>query len=472
MKINKLNSDEAKVKKLLYNVQGCVNKVRSNEPIKPEKLARDLYVVGNKCKTPEKGNILTNCLTALAEKMLNMKQDNLAGVIYSFLIKFNKDNLIVLKKLVPKALEIAQMQKDSVHVAARTGELAQIYKNYDIHGTNYLKCLHVRKQALKDICSNYDTVGDRFRTISRQINKKDTYIELLIKTKIDIANELMVTNKSDAKRELLSAYKKLNMFSDSYKVDYERSYSMLKKHISIDLTNIMLGNSASITDAGEEFSKVRKSVLEAVKEGAPIENSIFNEHFSKIYDAHKNNSLEDRFVRKAINFVEEINAAGNSILANNICRILVEKNQNNVKNLKDINMVQLKMRDVAGDTLGVLYYSTLIQKLFKKDSNAVSVSTYLKSLQFNMKALNRIITNYEDFLKMPQIHRLRAKDEYKEQLIFAKVNSAILQRNTNPEYSKKSFLEAENLIEQLPAGYVTKHPELRKIISIVTQYVD
>ena len=73
---------------------------------------------------------------------------------------------------------------------------------------------------------------------------------------------------------------------------------------------------------------------------------------------------------------------------------------------------------------------------------------------------------------MPQIHRLRAKDEYKEQLIFAKVNSAILQRNTNPEYSKKSFLEAENLIEQLPAGYVTKHPELRKIISIVTQYVD
>lgn len=472
MKINKLNSDEAKVKKLLYNVQGCVNKVRSNEPIKPEKLARDLYVVGNKCKTPEKENILNNCLTTLADKMVNLKQDNLAGIIYSFLIKFNKDNLIVLKQLVPKALEIAKMQKDSVHVAARTGELAQIYKNYDIHGANYLKCLHVRKQALNDICSNYDTVGDRFRSISRQINKKDTYIELLIKTKIDIANELMVTNKSDAKRELLSAYKKLNMFSDSYKVDYERSYSMLKKHISIDLTNIMLGNSASITDAGEEFSKVRKSVLEAVKEGAPIENSIFNEHFSKIYDAHKNNSLEDRFVSKAINFVEEINAAGNSILANNICRILVEKNQNNVKNLKDINMVQLKMRDVAGDTLGVLYYSTLIQKLFKKDSNAVSVSTYLKSLQFNMKALNRIITNYEDFLKMPQIHRLRAKDEYKEQLIFAKVNSAILQRNTNPEYSKKSFLEAENLIEQLPAGYVTKHPELRKIISIVTQYVD
>lgn len=469
MKINKLNSDEAKVKKLLYNVQGCVNKVRSNEPIKPEKLARDLYVVGNKCKTPEKENILTNSLTSLAEKMLNMKQDNLAGIIYSFLIKFNKDNLIVLKKLVPKALEIAQMQKDSVHVAARTGELCQIYKEYEIHGPNYLACLNLRKNALKDICENYETVGERFRTISRKINKKDTYVELYIKTKLELAKELLSTNKQEARKILLSANKDLALLSEDYKINDEKNYSMMKKYISIELTNIMLRGNTSGQNASEQFAKMQKNVIEAIKEGAPVENSIFKERFIEIYDEYKNNSFEDKFVDKSLKFVEKLNSLGNPILANNICIILQEKNQSNIRNLKEISLTQMKVRDEANDIFGVLHHSIAIQRLFKKDSNAVSINSYLKAIQYHIKVLSYIIKNYDS---MSNESRLKTKDGYIEQLVFAKVNSARLQRNKNPEYFKNNINDAGKLLDDLPAGYIANHPEMKKIVSFIRQYVD
>ena len=59
MKINKCDSNEIQVQKMLFNVQRYIDKPHFKDTIKTERLARDLYAVGQKCKETEKGNILT-----------------------------------------------------------------------------------------------------------------------------------------------------------------------------------------------------------------------------------------------------------------------------------------------------------------------------------------------------------------------------------------------------------------------------
>ena len=243
----------------------------------------------------------------------------------------------------------------------------------------------------------------------------------------------------------------------------------MKKYISIELTNIMLRGNTSGQNASEQFAKMQKNVIEAIKEGAPVENSIFKERFIEIYDEYKNNSFEDKFLDKSLKFVEELNNLGNPILANNICIILQEKNQSNIRNLKEISLTQMKVRDEANDIFGVLHHSITIQKLFRKDSNAVSINSYLKAIQYHIKVLDYIIKNYDS---MSNESRLKTKDGYIEQLVFAKVNSARLQRNKNPEYFKNNINDAGKLLDELPAGYIAKHPEMKKIVSFIRQYVD
>ena len=466
MKINKFDSNEIQVQKMLFNVQRYIDKPHFKDTIKIERLARDLYAVGQKCKETEKGNILTNCLTALAEKMRSAKQDNIAAIIYSFLIKFNADNPKLLKEFASKALDIAKEQKDSVHVAARAGEICQVYKTYDIHGASYLSCLHLRKKALNDVYTNYDTAGARYRTISRQINEKDIYLELLIKTKYDIANELIVTNKQAAKNELLSAYKDLNKLSDNYKKQNERTYNMLKKHASMQLTEISLCKNTSFNNISEKFSQIRKNIIEIAKEKAPIENSAFDECFASMYDEFKADSLDDKFLNKSLQIVEELEALGNFFLADRICNILTKKNQDNIRNLKTIILKQLELSEKNNDNFGIFHFCTIIQKLFKKDAQAVSVNSYLKSLQFDIKAVTNVIENYDNLLNK---RKLKPKEDYIKQLIFAKVNSARLQRNTNPEYTRKTIREVEKLIDKLPIGYIAEHPEMESSVRFVRQ---
>lgn len=469
MKINKFDSNEIQVRKMLFNVQQYMDKAHAKDAIKTELFARDLYIVGRKCKGIEKENILTNCLAALAEKMRAAKQDNLAGIIYSFLIKFNENNPGLLKEFASKALDIAKEQKDSVHVAARTGELCQVYKAYDIHGANYLACLNLRKKALSDICSDYNTVGKRFRTISRQMNTKDTYNELLVRTKLDIVNELIVTNKQEAKKELLSAYNDFQYFSDDYKKHNERTYSMLKKHISTEITSLTLCKYQKSNNPMETFLKLRKNLINAVKNKEPIENSIFNDYYSSLYDEFKNESSDNRFVKKSLELEKELISLGNPILGNNIYVILRDKNQDNIRNLKDIIMSELEDRTKTKDSFGMLYFGTIFQKIFKKDSSAISVTMYLKSIKACMDALTDIINNYEN---IPKTSKLKSKNQYIEQLIFAKVNAAKLQRNTNPAYTSVAIQEAGNLIDKLPAEYIKKHPEMKNLINYVMQHID
>lgn len=468
MKINRINPEEIPLSKILSNVERYMDKSHINS-VKPEAFAYDLFLAGEKCNTPEKSNLLNNCLTVLADKMLNAKQDNLAGIIYSFLIKFNNDNPIILKQLIPKSLKIAKMQKDSVHVAARTGELCNLYKAYQIHGSNYMACLALRKKALSKICSDYDAAGKNYRTISRQMNKKDTYIELLVRTKCDIAEELRITNKHDARKELLSAYNDMQKMSEKYRTENEKTYCGLKKYINIELTNITLCKNTNFNNPMEKFSNIRRNIIEATKENAPIENSLFDDCFASLYDEFKQNSYEDKFVYKSLQLTDELVNLGNFYLADRICNILTSKTQDNIKNLKSVILKQQELREKNNDDFGVLYFHNYLKNLCRKNIKAVTFSSLLKSLQSNIKALTNIIENYDS---LSERKHLKPKNEYLKYLIFSKIDSAKLLRKTKPEYSKATIKEAANLLEKLPLDFITEHPEIKRTIEFIRTNID
>ena len=71
IKINKFDSNEIQVQKMLFNVQRYIDKPHFKDTIKTERLARDLYAVGQKCKETEKGNILTEYTKEAIKEMKN-----------------------------------------------------------------------------------------------------------------------------------------------------------------------------------------------------------------------------------------------------------------------------------------------------------------------------------------------------------------------------------------------------------------
>lgn len=471
MKINKLNSGTMPPIKMLLCIQKYAGKPYKGERIATLKkhFSNDLFVFGENCKTHHEERLLNNFLITLAEKMKKIKLYELVGIIYSFLIKFNKDDISMLNQILPKALEYAKLQNDSVHISARCRDLCKIYRECDIHGNAYLAILKQRRYALENICENYDSAKQRFQTVSTEIRPKDKYIEQLISTRCEIADELALTDKHAATIHLMSAYNDLNKFSDTYKKTDKKSYIRLKICINKKLTDIALCSDMQFSSSAEQFEYVSQRLKKNVKECVPIDQSTFKKFCSNMYDNFKEKSQENLFFERFINLAKELSSLGNPYLSIAIFTVLREKNISNVKNLKKIETEALKLDDKQNNILGILYHCTFIDKLYKKDPNAIGIGYYLDSKQLEIKVLESLIENYDNFSKKL---KLNSKEQYIENLIFVKANTAHLLRNKNPEYSKKAINDAKRLLKRLPSEYLEQHTELNAPINFIEHFFE
>ena len=131
--------------------------------------------------------------------LVNMGDSNLSGIIYSFLIKFNKDNAKIAEQIALNALAIANRQKDSIHIMARSYDLKEIYKQTEYGSEKHLKALYGEKRALKDIVTNYDNVIKKYRTVTREAKPKETYELMLCDNIFEI---IEILKKKEPKRAL------------------------------------------------------------------------------------------------------------------------------------------------------------------------------------------------------------------------------------------------------------------------------
>ena len=117
-----------------------------------------------------------------AEALVGLKKDNLAGIVYSFLIKINHGNSRLVEDFATNALKIAIRTKDSFHIMARANDLREIYQVVPPETERFIKILYDEKHALNDIIKNYD----KFQNEYKNLKPKENYQILLADVNFDI----------------------------------------------------------------------------------------------------------------------------------------------------------------------------------------------------------------------------------------------------------------------------------------------
>ena len=456
MHINKVSPDEYRLKKMINVLQNyAYNPTQNKSHISLSNFSRDLYCAGESCNTSQLKQKLNYMLVQLAQKMTSSKQDSFAGIIYNFIIKTNKDNPSLLKTVEPKALDIALKQHDSVHVASRAGELATLYK--DNNGEMYLKYLNLKEEALKDVCKNYEQLKDRYKTISRPLNTKTSYVLTLIRTELNIALYKEKTNPKEARKELVSILNKINNPQGDYFVEDIAELNKIKIFLKTKLTkDILYSDENSLK---KSFSITSKKLLNSVKDKEPLNIEILGNYFSTMYDQFKDNSLELEFIHRSITLIDYLNKLDNHIVASKLYTVMFEKNKNNPKNIKIIAKHGFNQRKKEKDDFGIVFFGQKLAKVLKECDN-FAPSEYLNTLGATMEASKNIINNYEE---LSSRCKLRPKNDYLRDLIFDKVSVAKFIRKRTPNIAANQLQEANELIKALPKQDIEENVALQKL---------
>ena len=204
-----------------------IKAVRKKAEIKPAEFSEELTVLGINFEKKDKKGVLNNACKMLAEKVVSLGDNNLAGIIYSFLIKFNEGNAKLVEDFATNALAIAKRQHDPVHIMARANDLKEIYKVTAPASDKYLNVLYTEKRALNDIVKNYNNVQKRHNTVARKMKPVGVYEVKLASVKYDIGKFLAEKDPNLAKQELTESM----AIYEKYGVGpvYENAKSLLEK---------------------------------------------------------------------------------------------------------------------------------------------------------------------------------------------------------------------------------------------------
>lgn len=188
--------------------QGTKNKIQ----ISPKEVSTEIYRYNNIFAKKNMTSLFTNLAMQLAQTLVSLGDNNLAGTIYSFLIKTNGGNAKLAEQIATNALAIAKRQHDPIHIMARANDLNNIFKVTAPQSKRRLTILYDEKRALNDICTNYEKVSKRYKTLTRRMKPVEVYEIMLASIKIQIAEFVASTDKYLAKEEALGAKKILDKY--------------------------------------------------------------------------------------------------------------------------------------------------------------------------------------------------------------------------------------------------------------------
>ena len=162
-----------KIKKIIFNskiiksnpiqaydnyAQNVIKILRANSVVDSSSFSAGLHTIGEAFVAQNAKEQMNKKSKWLAETLVSLKQENLAGMIYSFIVKWNYDNPNLRELFATNALAIATRLKDCIHIMARANDLKEIYKLTARGSDKHIKVLYQEKRALSDIINNYENL--------------------------------------------------------------------------------------------------------------------------------------------------------------------------------------------------------------------------------------------------------------------------------------------------------------------------
>lgn len=225
-KVN-MNTNIAKQKFETFS-QNVILRTKEKRVVNPLTFSNQLREIGDYFVSNQQEENLNRYSKNLAETLVSQKSLELAGRVYSFLIKFNKGNKKYIEEFATNALIIAKRLHDPVHIMARANDLKEIYKYTQLGSDKHMRVLFDEKKALNTIIKDYEGAKKRYVSLYTEMKPVERYEEKLAAVKIEIAEALIKRNEIGAAkielREALQMYEKIGEGPNS-----EKARNLLKK---------------------------------------------------------------------------------------------------------------------------------------------------------------------------------------------------------------------------------------------------
>ncbi len=202
-----IKEPNAKIKKTFNSFSSEVIKtLKKKKELNYTEFSYKLKELGDVFIKNEEKDLMNSFSVRFAETLVGMKQYDLAGRVYSYLIKLNKGDSMTVESLATNALIIAKRQRDYVHVMARANDLKEIYKSIVPNTDKHLRALYDEKRALSAIVKEYEIIKNKKRNYKKQLKPKLNYEKKLAAIRFEIAKVLLSKKEYNAaKNELFEA---------------------------------------------------------------------------------------------------------------------------------------------------------------------------------------------------------------------------------------------------------------------------
>ncbi len=180
-------------------------KLQRKETINHTQFSCELHDIGESFVRQKQIDSFNNNGKRFAERLVSLGDNNLAGIVYSLLLRTNPKNSPIIEQIARNALLIAKRLHDPVHIMARANDLKEIYKITENGSKKHLKVLFEERRALNEICNDYEKVQKRYCSRKREMRPVGAYELKLAAIKFEIAEIIQKDNKKEAIEELKSA---------------------------------------------------------------------------------------------------------------------------------------------------------------------------------------------------------------------------------------------------------------------------
>lgn len=227
LKFNPKTIENSPIKAYDAYAQNVIKAIKRNAVVDKASFSRELHELADSFINQNAQEQMNKKSAWLAESLVALKADDLAGIVYSFLVKLNYGSPKLREKFAINALAIATRQKDSIHIMARANDLKELYKLTAKGSDKHIKVLYQEKRALQDIIKNYDKLKSERKTIAKDLVPIEGYQKKLAAIKFELGELLMRRDPVLAKVELQESKEIYSQFgAGSYT---EKAELLLKK---------------------------------------------------------------------------------------------------------------------------------------------------------------------------------------------------------------------------------------------------
>lgn len=159
----------------------------------------------------------------LTTQLIESGKLDFAGIICSSLVKLNGLPFEQREAYIKKAIEIAELQGDLMHQAARLHSLHKLYESIGGQAQKDLKVLIKEERVLTEIIENFDISCNGFKTVKYRNENINGYKKLLAWARVNIAKILKFKKPNKAEKKLREA---MDIFKE---IGDEKNYAFAEK---------------------------------------------------------------------------------------------------------------------------------------------------------------------------------------------------------------------------------------------------